>query len=191
MTVFLKFPIESDARRALSPWMIDEEDAWPVYLDRAAVDVVGIVSVPTGETALDESGEPYPLYTPLPGFHVNLSRSVPELSGWEIEVPTTPARVFASQMPEPLRVPTEVARWQAKLALMRSTDGEGVPLWERMLQLRSTINDTENAVLMDAALHETLNWRRASPTVEWAAGQLNLTAEQVDQLFIQAAALEL
>ena len=35
-----------------------------------------------------------PELAPLEGFHINLSDSVPELEQYEIDAPTTPARVF-------------------------------------------------------------------------------------------------
>lgn len=88
-------------------------------------------------------------------------------------------------------VPQEVARWQAKLALMQRKGADGISLWDRLLQLRSSITDLEQQTLLDAALHEVLNWKRASPTVAWAAQQLGLTEQQVDDLFMVAAALEL
>ncbi len=185
MTTFLKFPAEDRARQALAPWMIDTEDAWPVYIDQAAVDVVGIINVPTGETALDENGDPYPLYTPVLGYHINLSSPVPELAAWEVPAPATPTRVFATAEPEPVRVPTEVARWQAKTVLMQTG------LWDGLLALRAGIPEGESATLLDAAMFEVLNWRRASPTVVWAAQSLGLTEQQVDSMFIQAAALDL
>ena len=141
--------------------------------------------MPTGENALDENDDPYPLYTPLPGFHVNLSSPVPEPSAWEVPAPTTPTRVFAAAEPEPVRVPAEVARWQAKLVLTQAGH------WDALLALRAAMPEGEQAVLLDADLNETLNWRRASPTVAAAAQYLGLTEQQVDELFIRAGQLEL
>lgn len=88
-------------------------------------------------------------------------------------------------------VPQEVARWQAKLVLMRTPGQNGGNLWNELMALRAAMPDGENAVLLDAALLEVLNWRRTSPSVEWAAQQLGLSSAQVDELFIAAAALEL
>lgn len=48
--------------------------------------------------------------------------------------------------------------------------------------MRAAMTDSENVVLLDAALLEVLNWRRSSPTVEWAARQLGLDSAQVDDL---------
>lgn len=43
--------------------------------------------------------------------------------------------------------------------------------------------------MLDAAMHELLYWRRASPMVGWVADQLGLSSAQVDALFIAANAL--
>lgn len=54
------------------------------------IDVVGTIHRPTGNMLEDD----VPELAPLEGFHINLSDSVPELVGFEIDEPTTPARVF-------------------------------------------------------------------------------------------------
>ena len=43
----------------------------------------------------DSAGNSYPETAPIPGWHINLSDSVPELSTFEIDPHDTPARVFA------------------------------------------------------------------------------------------------
>lgn len=189
MTVFLQFIDEAAAVAAFSPWSVDV--AIPAYVGSAAVDVVGVILRPTGEVLKTDTGE-VPVLAPVPGWHINLSESVPELAQYEIEAPATPVRVFAgSETIEVPRVPAEVARWQAKLVLMRTVGPNGASLWDELMAMRAAMSDGENAVLLDAALHEVLNWKRASPTVEWAAQQLGLSSAQVDELFIAAAALEL
>ncbi|WP_233425183.1 hypothetical protein [Comamonas thiooxydans] len=121
-----------------------------------------------------------------------MSAPVSALAAYEIPAPSTPDRVFAgSGDVSPPRVPAEVARWQAKLALMQQVDGQGVSLWDRLQQLRESLTDAEQQTMLDAAMNEVLNWKRASPTVLWAAEQLELSAQQVDELFIYAHALEL
>ncbi|WP_231905943.1 hypothetical protein [Comamonas thiooxydans] len=64
-------------------------------------------------------------------------------------------------------------------------------LWDRLQQLRESLTDAGQQTMLDAAMSEVLNWKRPSPTVLWAAEQLGLTAQQVDELFIYAHALEL
>ena len=186
---FLRFNSKAEAVSALDPWMI--QGAWPAYIGSAAVDVLGVVQRPTGEVLQTEEGE-IPVMETLPGYHINLSDRIPELQQFEIEPPDNPVRVFAgSGESQPLRVPAEVARWQAKLALMHQVDEQGVTLWDRLLQLRESLTGTEQQTMLDAAMNEVLNWKRHSPTVLWAAEQLGLTAQQVDERFIYAHALEL
>ncbi|WP_407715793.1 hypothetical protein ACJJWD_09570 [Comamonas testosteroni] len=188
-TVFLQFLDEAAAVAAFSPW--SDDGTIPAYIGGAAVDVVGIIQRPTGEVLKTEEGK-VPVLAPVPGWHINLSDPVPELALYEIEAPGTPTRVFAgSGAVEVQRVPAEVARWQAKLVLMRTPGQNGANLWDELMAMRAAMPDSENAVLLDAALLEVLNWRRTSPTVEWAAQQLGLSSAQVDELFIAAAALEL
>lgn len=189
MTIFLQFASEAAAVEAFVPWL--EDGAMPAYIGLAAVDVLGIIQRPTGEILQTEGGE-IPVLESLPGWHINLSESVPELAQFEIEAPATPARVFAGSgdIVAP-RVPVEVARWQAKLVMMRTPGRDGASLWDELMAIRAAMPEDENAVLLDAALLEVLNWKRPSPTVEWAAQQLGLSGERVDELFIAAAALEL
>lgn len=189
MTAYLRFPTESAARSALDRWIVD--GGLPAYIGAVAVDVVGVIFRPTGELIQTQDGE-VPVMAPVPGFHINLSDRIPELQQFEIEPPENPDRVFAgSGVSQPPRVPAEVARWQAKLALMHQVDGQGVSLWDRLQQLRESLTDTEQKTMLDAAMNEVLNWKRNSPTVLWAAEQLGLTAQQVDERFIYAYALEL
>lgn len=189
MTVFLQFIDKAAAVAAFSFWSGD--GVVPAYAGRAAVDVVGVIQRPTGEVLQTEDGE-IPVLAPLPGWHINLSDSVPELAQFEIEAPATPAHVFAGsgEVVAP-RVPAEVARWQAKLVMTRTPGRDGASLWDQLMAIRAAMPEDESAVLLDAALLEVLNWRRNSPTVEWAAQQLGLSCIQVDELFITGAALEL
>ena len=188
---FLKFDSKPIARAAFAPWLSPKAAEIPSSIGTVAVDVVGVIQRPTGEM-LDSPDGPVPVLAPVPGYHINLSERIPELQHYEIEPPENPDRVFAgSGETAAPRVPTEVARWQAKLVLMRTQGQNGANLWEELMSMRTAIPDGENSVLLDAALLEVLNWRRTSPTVEWAAKQLGLSSAQVDELFIAAAALEL
>lgn len=187
--IYLQFASEAAARLALAPWIV--ENAWPSYIEDVAVDVVGRIQRPTGSVIETPEGA-IPEMALIPGWHVNLSAPVSPLAAYEIPAPSTPDRVFAgSGDVSPPRVPAEVARWQAKLALMHQVDGQGVSLWDRLQQLRESLTDAEQQTMLDAAMNEVLNWKRPSPTVLWAAEQLELTAQKVDELFIYAHALEL
>lgn len=86
---FLRFTNEAAARAAFADYLTDDGD-WPAYIGTAAIDAVGTIYRPTG-IMLDDD---LPEMAALPGFHINLSDSVPGLEGFEIDAPTTPARVF-------------------------------------------------------------------------------------------------
>lgn len=183
---FLRFVSETAACTAFADYLVDGE--WPDYIDTVAVDVIGPIHHPTGDELVDG----VPEMEAIPGFHINLSASVPELAQYEIDAPATPSRVFAGsgEIVAP-RVPSEVARWQAKIALMKTLGQSGHSLWDELVAIRAAMPYDETAVMLDAAMNEVLNWRRASPTMVWAAQQLGLSDAQVDALFISAAALEL
>lgn len=85
---FLRFQNKAAARAVFAEHLIEGE--WPAYIGTAAVDVVGIIHRPTGNMLDDD----VPEMAPLEGFHINLSDSVPDLEQYEIDAPTTPARVF-------------------------------------------------------------------------------------------------
>lgn len=187
---FLRFESEAAAQAAFSEFLI-LGGRMPESIRGVAVDVIGVIHRLTGgerQTALG----PVPEMMPIAGWHINLSDRIPELQRYEIDPPSAPDRVFAGTgMAQPPRIPSEVARWQAKVVLMRTPGQNGQSLWDELLAMRAAMPDSENAVLLDAALLEVLNWRRTSPTVEWAAQQLGLSSAEVDGLFIAAAALEL
>lgn len=85
---FLRFTSEAAARTAFADHLIEGE--WPAYVGTAAVDVVGTIHRPTGNMLDDD----VPEMSALPGFHINLSDSVPDLAAYEIERPSNPAQVF-------------------------------------------------------------------------------------------------
>lgn len=89
---FLRFTNEAAARAAFADHLIEGE--WPAYIGTAAVDVVGTIHRPTG-IMLDDD---LPEMAALPGFHINLSDSVPALAEFEIDPPSTPARIFAGAL---------------------------------------------------------------------------------------------
>lgn len=86
---FLRFNSEAAARAAFADHLT-EDGGWPAYIGTVAVDVVGTIHRPTGIMLEDD----VPEIAALPGFHVNLSDSVPELTEFEIDTPIDPARVF-------------------------------------------------------------------------------------------------
>lgn len=89
---FLRFNSESTARAAFAEYLT-EDNQWPVYIGKVAVDVIGTIHRPTGQIVQTPEGD-VPEMAELPGYHINLSDSVPGLEPFEIEQPSTPARVF-------------------------------------------------------------------------------------------------
>lgn len=91
---FLKFNTEAEAVAAFAQWATEDAPI-PVYIGTVAVDVVGVIHKPTGAALQDADGNSYQEMAPIPGWHINLSDSVPELSTFEIDPPDAPARVFS------------------------------------------------------------------------------------------------
>lgn len=93
---FLKFNTEAEAIAAFAQWATEDAPT-PTYIGTVAVDPVGVIHKPTGDTLTDSDGNSYPAMVPIPGWHVNLSGDVPELAAFEIAPPATPSRVFAGE----------------------------------------------------------------------------------------------
>lgn len=84
--LFLKFPDEATATAALAGYS-------------GAVDVIGVIHKPTGDTVQQPDGPgaglPVPVLAPLPGWHVNTRGPMPpELQAWAVQ-PANPTRVWA------------------------------------------------------------------------------------------------
>lgn len=77
----------------------------------------------------------------------------------------------------PQLVPVQISRAQGKIQLKRAG------LWPKVQALAS--QDTSGEI--DVWLNDATYWSRTSQYVEGMAANLNLTPDQVDQLFIEAA----
>lgn len=87
--------------------------------------------------------------------------------------------------PAPPYVPQQVTRAQGKAALIQAD------LWDAVESYVDNISDpTENALAL-VALNDTTHWNRTSPFLNDAAAALGLTEQQLDDLFVQAATIEL
>lgn len=104
-----------------------------------------------------------------------IGETVPE--GAFLEEPEAPE-------PEPF-VPEQVTRAQGKAVLIQAG------LWQDVLDYVDTIEDATERQLAEVALHDTTHWRRDSPFLNAAAAALNITEQQMDALFQQAAEIEL
>lgn len=102
-------------------------------------------------------------------------------------VEMTPEEVDAhlNPPPGPEPVPQQVARAQGKAALIQAG------LWDAVLEYVDSIADPTEKALALVALNDTTHWQRASPFLNEAASSLGLTEQQLDDLFIQAATIEL
>lgn len=107
---------------------------------------------------------------------------------------------FAPNVGEDAEV-LEVARWAGRLALKRHVLEQGGlallgpddarpadNLLARVLAWRDTLPAGEQLDRVDAVLNDAKDWLRDSETVAAVAQVLGLTAEQVDALFVWAAA---
>lgn len=87
--------------------------------------------------------------------------------------------------PEPDGPPTVVTRAQGKAALIQAG------LWADVLAYVDAIADPTEQALARVALDDTTEWRRDSPFLATAAAALGLSDEDLDGLFVAAAAIVL
>lgn len=103
MTHYLKFESEEAMRTALSAYYFDDDEGNSVLSTgnhEYAIDNIGSIFEPTGETETDEEGNEVALMSAVEGYHVNFLGDLPEaLVSYKIEEPSTPARVFAGHEP--------------------------------------------------------------------------------------------
>lgn len=98
--LYLKFESAEQAQEVLvdaGVWLIDEETKLPYATEKFAVDVIGDIYVPTGETATDEEGGEYPLMEKLDGYHINIramNEMPSELNEYAV-APKSPTRKWA------------------------------------------------------------------------------------------------
>jgi len=94
---------------------------------------------------------------------------------WEVE----------QAQPPVMPVPQTVSRAQGKAALIQSG------LWSQVLAYVDGIADPTQKALAEVALHDTLHWQRSSPFLAQAAQAMGFSDEDLDELFVTAAAIEL
>lgn len=93
--------------------------------------------------------------------------------------------VLIDPPPAPPYVPQQVTRAQGKAALIQSG------MWQDVLDYVDSITDPQEKSLALVALNDTTHWQRTSPFLNGAATALGLTEQQLDDLFVQAAEIEL
>lgn len=96
---------------------------------------------------------------------------------------------LSSDAPEPPEipdlVPQQVTRAQGKAALIQSG------LWQSVEDYVDGIEDVTEKALALVALGDTTHWSRTSPFLAKAAQALSLNENDLDNLFIEAAKIEL
>lgn len=211
---FLKFVDQAAYELAFDPYFqVDDQEnkIAPSYIDGIAVDVVGVIPVHNGDYTQVDMGDgnviDVPVMVPSEGFHVNLSGPLPQFAEYEVEAPATPYRVFAGwdAEPEPDRIPTQVPRWAAVLALKSNPSPvvEGETYWDNVVAIRNLIIAHPNDTLIEfggnslevtidlknrivAALDDANYWERDSELVNFMASMIGLSSADVDALFIWA-----
>jgi hypothetical protein len=78
-------------------------------------------------------------------------------------------------------VPQQVTRAQGKVVLIQ------MGLWPQVLAFVDAIQDPVQKAVAEVAINDTVHWQRNSPFLNQAATALNISQEQMDQLFIQAS----
>ena len=96
--LYLKADNETDMTAALkAAGFIADEESGALYHPEAALDVIGIIYQPTGETSLVD-GQEVPVTAPVSGYHVNVRTTSDELAtalDAQRTYPVTPVRVWA------------------------------------------------------------------------------------------------
>ena len=100
MTHYLKFESEEAMRTALSAYYFEDDEGNSVLSTgnhEYAIDNIGSIFEPTGETETDEEGNEVALMSAVEGYHVNFLGDLPEsLQAFAIDAPVTPYRIFAA-----------------------------------------------------------------------------------------------
>ena len=96
--LYLKVDNEIDMTAALkAAGFIADEESGALYHPDAALDVIGTIYQPTGETSLVD-GQEVPVTAPVSGYHVNVRTTSDELAAAldaQRTYPVTPVRVWA------------------------------------------------------------------------------------------------
>ena len=114
-------------------------------------------------------------------------RVVNVITGNVTLVALTPEEIATLPLPAPPRVPHEVSNFQAR-AMLKNMPGSG--------QGRTLFDDVDDALEAKGGIpwqawEYATSFRRDSSLVAAIAAQLNLSDEQIDEMFIAAAAISL
>jgi len=81
----------------------------------------------------------------------------------------------------PTPVPQQITRAQGKVVLIQ------MGLWPQLLAFVEAIEDPVEKAVAEVAINDTVYWQLNSPFLNQAATALDISQEQMDQLFIQAS----
>jgi len=79
----------------------------------------------------------------------------------------------------------QVSRAQGKAALIQAG------YWPSVVAFVEAIPDPTTKALAEVALYDTTNWQRNSPFLSTAAESLDISASELDQLFLVASQIQL
>lgn len=91
----------------------------------------------------------------------------------------------AAQAAYEAKMVVTVSRAQGKIALMQAG------LWDDVTAAVDAIADPTEKLVAEVALHEAVSWQRGSPTMQMLAGKLQLSEQQMDDLFAAAQEVNL
>lgn len=180
--MYLRFDDAASAAVGLAAFLVEDGEI-PPYIHGAAVDVVGTIYRPTGTILHTPDGD-VPEMSAVPGWHINLSESVPELQQYEIDAPATPDRVFAGgdagQLP---RIPAKVTRRQTRQALAMAG------LMSRVQPAIDAIPDPLQRQLAQIEWDDSQDFERSRPLLIQLGHAIGLDDAGIDAMFIQAGEL--
>jgi hypothetical protein len=120
-----------------------------------------------------------------PAFYAELqAANNPKADGWSVLPDPQPGQYWngTEWADPPVYVPQVVSRFQAKAALL----SEGL-----LDQVEAIIADPATDAMTKLAWDEAVQFQRNSPTIATLAAALGLTDQQVDDLFIAAAQINI
>lgn len=172
---FLKFDSQELAYGFLYVSTTEEPIALISKFDNAEIADIGILYVPTETVLYTPDNIPYFAMQALSGYHINIRSTIPlEIDPNYLTTPATPQIMFAPYIEA---VPDSITKVQA----MRAMKQAGI--WNAFIALINTNQDAKDEWDLAQVLE------RNNVFVIAMSSQINLTPEQIDQLFIEGAKL--
>ena len=106
------------------------------------------------------------------------------ISGYTYEIKGNVAEATPIFEDIPVVIPERVSKAQGKATLMLAGH------WDDVLDYVDTLSGVDK-MIADLALNDTMEWKRDSPFLKKAALELEISEEQLDDLFLQASKIEI